>query len=87
MEEYCENHYEARSTYAFLPGQLRDIRDYLLASNDIHKLMLWTMIIVGVKLFLRIDEVIAMKVDDFKTDYFVVTTDNVEGLCVQIKGK
>ena len=87
MEDYCENHYEARSTYAFLPGQLRDIREYLLASNNKLNMMIWTMICVGVKLFLRIDEVILMKVEDFNTSYFVVTKDNVEGLCVKIKGK
>lgn len=87
MEDYCENHYEARSTYAFLPGQLRDIREYLLATNNKHNMMIWTMICVGVKLFLRIDELILMTVEDFKTDYFVVTKDNVEGLCVKIQGK
>ena len=85
--EYCEIHYEARSTYAFLPEQLRDIREYCLSQNTHFMLMMWTMVIVGVKLFLRIDEVITMKVEDFKQQHFVVTADNVEGLCVEIFGK
>ena len=55
--EYIENHYEARSTYALLPYQVRELSEYLVANNDHESLMLWTMIIVGIKLFMRIDEV------------------------------
>jgi hypothetical protein len=49
--------------------------------------MIWTMIITGVKLFLRVEEVIKMKVEDFAERYFVVTENNVEGLCVYIDVK
>jgi hypothetical protein len=49
--------------------------------------MIWTMIITGVKLFLRVEEVIKMKVEDFAELYLVVTENNVEGLCVYIDGK
>ena len=85
--EYIENHYEARSTYALLPYQVRELREYLVANNDHESLMLWTMIIVGIKLFMRIDEVCTMTVEKFKTDHFAVTEMNVEGLCTMIKGK
>lgn len=86
-ETYVVNNNIARHTFAFLPGQLRSIRDFLLSTNDLFNLMLWTIIITGVKLFQRIDEVIVMEVDHFKTEYFVVKVDSVEGLVVEINGK
>jgi hypothetical protein len=45
------------------------------------------MIITGVKLFLRVEEVVEMKIEDFVERYFVVTENNVEGLCVLLDGK
>jgi hypothetical protein len=45
------------------------------------------MIITGVKHFLRVEEVVEMKIEDFVECYFVVTKNNVEGLCVLLDGK
>lgn len=86
-ETYVLNHYEARRTKAFLPGELRDIRTHLLSFNDLYHLMIWTILIVAIKLFLRIEEALEMTVEQFETEYFIVTEDDVEGLCVRIKGK
>jgi len=87
MQTYVEEHYESRQTFAFLPGELRDIRTHLLSHNSVFHLMIWTIIIVGIKLFLRIDEVLDMTVEQFIQKYFVVTEDGVEGLCAKVKGK
>ena len=87
MINYVDNHYVSRKTFSFFPGQLRDLRLHLLATNNKYKLMIWTIILLGIKGFLRIDEALHMKVEDLPQDYFVVTQENVEGLCMKVKGK
>jgi integrase len=81
-KEYC-----ARSTAALLPAELRQIRAYLLSQNTGEALMIWTMTILGIKLFLRMTEVLKMSYDDFLFKYFVVKPTHVDSLLVQIKGK
>ena len=50
--------------------------------------MLWDItIIVGIKLFLRADEVLDMIYDQFLVKYFVVKETHVDSLLVIIKGK
>jgi hypothetical protein len=87
LVDYAICHYEVRSTIAFLPSEIRDIRKFLLLSNRIECLMLWVMIIVGIKEFLRIDEVLELTYEQFLTKYFVVKPGYVESLLVKIKGK
>jgi hypothetical protein len=84
LNTYVENMYEMRSTIAFLPGELRDIHNHLLSHNNLKYLMLWVIIIVGVKLFLRIDEALDLK---YEPAYFVVKDCNIESLLVKMKGK
>jgi hypothetical protein len=87
LQEYAESNYEARSTVAFLPGELRAIRTYLLAANTLESLQLWCIIIIGVRLFLRIDEVLTLRMDAFKPEYFVVKGKEVISLLLLIQGK
>jgi hypothetical protein len=50
--------------------------------------MIYVIMLVGIKLFLRIEEVIGMSVAHFVIDYFIVNSNNdIQGLCVQVKGK
>ena len=86
-EEYCETNYESRRTVALLPGDLRKIRDRLLSENTVHHLMLWCIIILGVKLFLRVHEVLKLRMDSFVERYSVVRGEEVVAICVKIKGK
>jgi len=86
-QDCVENHCVTRSTCAFIPGQLREMWQHLISKNDLHSLMIWTMLIVGIKLFMRMDEVVTMKVEDFLMACFVATASSVEGLCVEICGK
>ena len=85
--EYAEEHYDLRSTIALLPSQVRALRRYLLSSNRQDHLMLWVIIILGIKLFLRIDEVLEMKYEQLLEQYFVVSENDVESLLAKIKGK
>jgi hypothetical protein len=50
-------------------------------------MMLWTIIIVGVKEFLRVDEVLDLTVEQFLQNYFVITAENVQGLALYVQGK
>ena len=87
LTNYVENTYEMRSTIAFLPGELRDIRHHLLSHNDLKHLMLWVIVMTGVKLFLRIDEVLELGYEQFLKEYFVVKDFDVESLLTEIQGK
>lgn len=87
IEEYIVDHYEERSTFQLVPKMLRAIRNACLASNDLYSLMIWTLIIVGIKLFARIDEVMQLKVEDLPHEFFFVKDGNVEALATKIKGK
>jgi hypothetical protein len=54
-QDYAEQNYEARKSAQLLPGEVRDIRTHLLSFNDLYHLMLWTIIILGIKMFLHVE--------------------------------
>ena len=89
MKQYAECTYSAWHTFTFLPGELHDIRQYLLSTNNLYCLMIWTIIIVRVKEFMHIDEVLDMDIDQFNDlqGYFVVTENNIEALAAWVYGK
>ena len=88
IEKHADETYHGRTTIPFIPSQLRQLRTHLLSQNDLECLMIWTIIVVGVKLFLRVEEVLNLCLEDFLTKYFVVMeTGKVEGLCVSVRGK
>jgi hypothetical protein len=87
MMDFVERTYEVRSSMSFLPDQLRIIRDSLIHQNDKFKLMYWTIMIVGIKLFGRIEEVLNLKVEDFDQGMFVVTEEDIEALVAVVNGK
>jgi hypothetical protein len=76
-----------RKTGAFLPSELRDIREFCLSKNTKYSLMMWTIMVVGVKLFLRIEEILKMKIEDFNKELFLVDESNVNALAVVVQGK
>lgn len=87
MQEKLREEDNDRKTGSFIPSELREIREYCLSHNNKYYLMLWTIMIVGVKEFLRIDEVLNLKVEHFKKDLFIVNEKNVEALAISVKGK
>lgn len=85
--DYVETEYNGKATFALLPVHMRLLRMACISSNDLYSLMVWTMMIVAVKLFARIDEVIMLQVEDFSKDHFVVTEHDVTALCAKLQGK
>ena len=86
-QDYIENNYEARHSVQLLPGEIHDIQAHLLSFNDLYHLMLWTIIILGIKMFLRVEEVLELTMEQFVEEYSQVIEDDVKGLCAKIKGK
>jgi hypothetical protein len=86
-QEYAEHNYEQRCSAQLLPGEVRDLRIHLLSFNDLYHIMLWTIIILGIKMFLRVKEVLELTVEQFMDEYFQVSEDSVKGLCAKIQGK
>ena len=76
-----------RATYALLPHQMRDILDFCIAHNSLYWFMIWTIMIVGVKVFLRIEEDLDLEIERFQTDYFVVKENSIPALAMWVYGK
>ena len=85
---YVETHYEARRSFAFTPKNVREAREFFLGQNTIWALMMWTIMILGISLFLRVDEVLEMTVEQFDENFFIIPEPGViKGLCVKVSGK
>ncbi|CAJ1939779.1 unnamed protein product [Cylindrotheca closterium] len=87
IEKYAQQHYMSKSSASFLPSQLRTIRDHCANDGSLAKLMQWCVIILGCRLYLRIDEVLSLETESFVPKYFVIKGKTVISLCVKIKGK
>jgi hypothetical protein len=79
--------YKKKGSMQLTPSQVRVLRSLLLSSGDINDMKTYVMIILGIKLFLRANELIKLKLDMFGLDYQIVSTDNVRALSVTIQGK
>jgi hypothetical protein len=64
-----------------------DLRAHLLSANTKWNLQVWTMIILGVSLFLRMDELSKIKVEDILHDLTIANSNGVEGVILKVKGK
>ena len=66
------NHY-IRGALHITTKQLRQVRAHLLSrSNDIMNMQLWCMMLVGIHLFLRAQEVCSLRLSQFRKECFVV---------------
>ena len=81
--------YEKKGNIQLLPSEVRRIRTALLAENSIEGLQYWTMVIMGIKLFLRISELLTIKVEDFDPELMLLesTSCHVSALAVKVLGK
>ena len=81
--------YKKKGNIQLLPSEVRRIRTALLAENSLHGLQYWTMVIMGIKLFLRISELLTIKIEDFDPELMMLesTTSYVSAMAVEIKGK
>jgi hypothetical protein len=88
----CSTHrlkdYVRKGNIQLLPSEVRMIRTALLVENDIFGLQYWTMVIMGIKLFLRISELLSIKIEDFDPSLMLLesTSCHVSALAVKIKG-
>jgi hypothetical protein len=81
--------YKKKGNIQLLPSEVRLIRAALMAENSLHGLQYWTMVIMGIKLFLRVTELLTMKVEDFPSEFMMLesSTCHVSALAVRILGK
>jgi hypothetical protein len=80
--------YIAKGDSAVTPSELLKIRGKLLSSNSIYDYLIWTMIIIACKLFLREDEVSSMHFEDIVPDVTSVHSNGmVEGIAFTVQGK
>jgi hypothetical protein len=53
--------WKVKGNVQLLPGEVRQLRDYLVGSGTLENFQIYVMILLGIKLFLRADELIKMK--------------------------
>jgi hypothetical protein len=69
------------------PRQIRQLRECLLNSGSLYDQQTYTIILMGIKLFLRADELLSVKIEDFQMVYAVVHDKCVRSLAVKVQGK
>ena len=69
------------------PGDVRQLHATLTSTGTLRDFMTYTMIIIGLKLFLCADELLSIKSEHFVEDHFVVHPDKVQSLVLKVKGK
>ena len=83
-----DKRYRERGASRMRPKDVRKIRDYLLTGNNIVFLGVYVMILIAIRIFLRADEVITIRLADFYTDLTLRTLDEkIHGLCIRVFGK
>ena len=83
--------HEPNGCSAMSVHEVRQLRTYLLTEgkDSFKNCQMWLMVILGIKLFLRSDEVVKLELSQFRTECAVVDIQNttVDHLVVWIKGK
>ena len=90
VENTLKSTHHIRGALHMTTKQLRLVRAYLMSkSTDIANLQLWCLILMGVHLFLRAQEVCSIRLDQFRTECFVVLENElrVDQIVLWIKGK
>jgi hypothetical protein len=69
------------------PGDIRDMRDFLLKSNTLSGLKMLVMILISVKLFFRADEIVTLTVESFIPELFFRMFAKIYAVGLQVTGK
>ena len=64
------NTHQTKGCGQLYPREVRKLRDYLLGAGDVASIQMWVMILLCVRLFLRSDEVLTLRVDNFVHAYY-----------------
>jgi hypothetical protein len=72
--------------------QVRQLRSHILGKGTrvaLKHLMMWLMILMGIKLFLRADEICSVQIEHFRTECAVVNTEvkRIDEIVISVKGK
>jgi hypothetical protein len=78
--------HRVQGAQVLLPGDVRDLPSVLLGTY-LQGLQIYTMILLGIKLFLRSNELLGITVEDFKERLYIVNQDDVRGIAIGVKGK
>lgn len=70
LMKYIQKVHVTRGCGQLQPAEVRLIRGYLLARGDCVSLQTWIMFLLGIKLFLRADEVCKLEVRDFIHSFY-----------------
>ena len=62
-----------RGNVQLTPSQVRHLHVHLLSTNTVEALQLYVMILMGIKLFLRADELLNLKTSNFCPELFIVS--------------
>ena len=79
--------YVAEGDCALTPFEVMNMRNVLLSSNNIEDMRLYVMILLSIKLFLRSNEVVKLKIEDIIKEVSVVSNGVLECLAFKVQGK
>jgi hypothetical protein len=79
--------WKVQGNIQLLPGEVRQLRDYLVGSGSFENFQIYVMLLVGIKLFLWAEELLNMKVEDFRVKYQIITAGkHIKALPVRVNG-
>jgi hypothetical protein len=84
---YLLNSHVVKGNLQLQPVQVRTIRSALIAKNDIHAFQMWVMLIIGIRLMLRSDELLGLTVEDFLLDHAQIQPTRLGSVGVEVQGK
>jgi hypothetical protein len=96
LRKFLEANHTVRGNVQLTPLQIRNIRKGMLNTGGgggvvwkLKNLQTYVMMLLGIKLFLRADEIITLKLDQFRTECFEVDVEagRIEKLVVWVQGK
>lgn len=86
-EQETRSH-KSRKCPQLLPVEVERLRVYLTATNKLADYQMYVLILIGIHLFLRFDEVTNLSFDHYLPEYTVVRQDGyIERLLFKVKGK
>jgi len=86
-KKFAKQKYQQKGNLQLLPGEVRQIRQYLISRNTLTAFMIYVMFLAGIMLFLRVSEVLDMDVEHFELVHQVVFQNAIKAICVRVKGK
>lgn len=79
--------YVPTSAKQIMPREVKQIQRYLTSSGQLKDLQTIVMLLIGIDVFLRHDELGEVKFDDFLKKCHTITADGIKSLAMQIQGK